>query len=709
MTEKKPLLRTGQVLFLLAVFLGFPFLSKIPLRSFWVGLLGVTLVMIIPALPLSFRLTGGKVFEAVILCFPLSWAFLPGLILFDHIFPAWLAYFAYLGGLFAAPFLVKLPRLSLGLDSRNVLVVGLVFMLLVAVPFSKFSPGNIVKELWGDGHQRFGVAHSLAQLPPENPFAAGLPLRYYWFSFYPLSFIHYQLLPDMFSVWKVFMLAQSFFFVLAIYLFLKALYPHRAVAFWSILFLFLFCSFEFFINKRLWAHALLLLKIPLSAWLQGLGHFLVGFDPDHVAGIVTGYSDQIYWEDFVYIPQNFVAVLMGLFSLFLWRKKFFVPSALVAALMVGYNTFYIVIFWPVLFVLFWLQGLPWVRIAGLFMICTGAGGLFAWMTNLMAFRLLPFFCLALLGGGLLLEKVSEHASVRKPKSKISRKALFVACLSLAALIFTRPELLKNNLVVMLANYGPAFVFLGAFVWVYRKKNLPPLFAGLFLFVGLYWLVSSFLIAGFKGFLPGLAGEASLKLNQSLNLFNFYHKVGKFVRLVVCFLGAIGLCRLFPRILRRKSLKWAFVAMLILSLPTALIRPLTYLKHQRVRQQASGMWLKHKARPQERYLTQTYENDYLHELAPVSSFYTSDWSEGNIGLTHRTGRWLDQYLPPRYRNEVDLRKNLVDKFFGKADGLWRRNFLRKYGIKYVFSLQPLEENFLLLRVKDDGQYLYEFKE
>ncbi len=178
MIEKKQLFQAGRVLLLLAIVSGLPFLSGIPVRHFWVGLLGVSLVMILPVLPLSCRLTGSKVVEAIIFCFPLSWALLPGLILLDYLSSAWRAYSGYVVGLFIASFLVKHPPVSLKLDSRNVLAVCLVFMLLVAIPFFKFSAGNIVKELWGDGHQRFGVAYSLAQLPPENPFAAGLPLRY---------------------------------------------------------------------------------------------------------------------------------------------------------------------------------------------------------------------------------------------------------------------------------------------------------------------------------------------------------------------------------------------------------------------------------------------------------------------------------------------------------------------------------------------------
>jgi hypothetical protein len=207
----------------------------------------------------------------------------------------------------------------------------------VGLPLRHFHDASIVRELYSDAFQRFGMAYALAGgTPPANPFVFDLPTRYYWFSFLPLGLEHRWTGASMFDLWRVAQTWLAFFLLPGLWWMTRRLSTGR-VASWALLFGFVFSSYEWLLASSLRD------ALPLAAagqWWDALTA-LIRRDPDHVIGLVNAYSDQVFVEDFLYIPHNALALALCMMGAWLMTEGRARAALFTWSLLAGFNTFFI--------------------------------------------------------------------------------------------------------------------------------------------------------------------------------------------------------------------------------------------------------------------------------------------------------------------------------------------------------------------------------
>jgi hypothetical protein len=289
--------------------------------------------------------------------------------------------------------------------------------------------------------------------------------------------------------------------------------------------------------------------------------------------------------------------------------------------------------------------------------------------------------------------------------------LFLA--GLLSICLLRPS---ANLGVLALNYGPAFVLgLGLCVHLALRGgvNLPARSADLLCFLllagAIYFALSFFLYLQFVEWIPASARAFSRAVGLELNLFNFYHKVGKLVRLSWTIFAGVLLALYLPQIrswLASRPLRWAIVVLLGLSAVTGLLRPLTYLRAGPVAEGEAGRWLD-PHRGENVILLEDFRGSMINQLLPARVFYFSMWSGGNPALTHAVGTWVEQYLPRTWRAQAPRRESGNQKFFApETSAEWRREFLAEHRIRFILTRNRFDFGATAtLLVDQPGGYLY----
>jgi hypothetical protein len=545
----------------------------------------------------------------------------------------------------------------------------------VAGPFRFFSAGSLVKELYTDGFQRFGTIYALAHgLPPQNPFVAELPLRYYWFSLAPMAALWPRVDADLFSVWKTFLTWQAFAFVVALWWIVHDVFRSRTAAFGACLSAFVFPSWEMLAHPRLRE-----LFVEAAAAFHGsyrpLLESLRQQDPDHLVGVLTQYSDQLLMEDFLYLPQN--AAALALFVGILWLVARGRPLAAVflASSFVGTNSFFaipggaaavaavLVAEGPLAGVLALIFFTAWALLWGSFCAIVPAP------PGAMA-----FLAAAATAGVLVVRRRMRARPPAAPFHAFLRASAALFVLALLLLVAQRP---KPVAVALLLNYGPALVLAAVFVFRLLAHPATEERAGeealvvLFVFGAVFFGCAAVLAAPFWHPLPTwLAGPATL-FGDAVNPFNFYHKAGKAVRLTWCVLGGLSLAALWPLLtatrLRRAASCTFALAILPAAAGSSLLRPVTYMRTWVPPEREAAAYLQsHGASLEDVVLLEDVRASQISQLAPVSTFFISSWSNQDRGLTHAVGTWADQYVPRRYAAEVARREALNEAVFTAPD-------------------------------------------
>ena len=576
----------------------------------------------------------------------------------------------------------------------------------VAIPFGGFTDASIVRELYGDLVQRFGAVYALAEgVPPGNPFVAGAPLGYYWFFLVPAAAEYRLVHGDLFAVWKSAQTWTPVLFLPALWSLLQTLFRSRAVPGAALAFGFVFASWEIVVSHEL-ADALARGLGAITDW-GGLARRLlveaVTSDPDMRIGLLSVHSDQIFMEDFVYIPQNVAALSVTLLALRYAQAGRPGLATFTLSSLAGLNTFFTIPAFTAFTAMHAMRS--GARAASLAALALGAYAL-VWLricAVLEAVPLGPAVALAALAAFLLARVAPRLAP--EPEAEASGADAWLsaaawACLvALALVVMLRPP---RNFGVLALSYGPGFVL--GLVFVSRLAVRPsPVPAGarpslLFLLVAftVSALVSWVLYLQFLEAAPALVRRLSGALGVEVNLFNFHHKTWKLARLTWAILAGLLLHEAWRRwrahLASRPALSIVIAALLAVSALAGLIRPFTYLGESLVEpERAAGEYLRRQGHGlATRVLLERFRDSRLNMLAPVSAYYFSVWSGGNPGLTHQVGTWADQYLPRHARPEGVRREALVLRFFSpETTREERARILRDERIDYVLTESRLD--------------------
>jgi hypothetical protein len=585
-------------------------------------------------------------------------------------------------------------------------VVAVLFTIIsVAVPFSSFSGSSILREFYGDAMQRFGVIYALSRdVPPHNPFFAGAPLRYYWLWMVPYAGEYRYICGDLFTVWKCGQTWTALCFPLALWYLLRHLLNSRRAAYMAVLFALVFTSYELF------AHPLLLQKV---AEMFGIHYDIQALatdaaDPDFTIGVLQRYSDQLLTEDFWYIPQNTYAIIVVLTAMAALTAGRAGAGALILSALAGINTF----FAPPAF-------------AGFMVACMTLYGWRSGLTALCALVAGSSICIAMCGMiGLweaavtatvfaatgILAAARDKAGTEAAVSGRSLQFWTIAMLvSFACLIALSP---LHNMAALVLGYSPSILF-----GIYYLIRLVvkgddagyPLIVFLLVFCTVFAFITVFISFQNVPTAPGWLRDAALRTGQEVNLFNFYHKSGKMVRVAWGVFGAMGLSVLLPYLQRiagkRPYLITVASACLFLSALPPLFRPFTYLGHCPVSEADAAAYLV-KAAGNGAVLIEDYRSSEINQLAPVKVFYYSQWSDGNMGLNTLSGSWADQYLPAGMRRLSRQRERQVNDFFASTDLRHRAAFLKSNHIGFILTRQPYDFSGIADPVVNKpGGYLY----
>jgi hypothetical protein len=589
----------------------------------------------------------------------------------------------------------------------------------VALPFSRFSADSIVRELYLDGVQRFGAAYALAEgVPPANPFVAGAPLHYYWFFLVPPAAEYRLVHGDLFAVWKCAQTWTAMLLLPGLWSLLQAAFRSRAVAWAALLFGFVFASWEMVASRQL-AHAL---AAGLTDWGALASRMLVevfASDPDMRVGLITPYSDQLFMEDFVYVPQNAAALIVTLLALRYGQAGRPGLATFTLSSLAGFNTFLAIPAYVAFTAMHAMRA--GLRAAALVTLALGAWSLL-WLRIcgiLDTVPLLPAGALAVLAAVLLRRRGADPppppADDEPGPDRWLRPAAWACLVALALVVTLRPG---RNAAALVLNYGPGLglglVFVARLAW--RRSPTP---AGVrpgalfFLVAGaVSALVTWLLYLQFVDSAPPAVQRLSAALGLEVNLFNFHHKAWKLSRLGWAVLAGVllhdGWPRWRARLAARPALRIAIGAALAVSALAGLVRPFTYLADGPVAEGAAAGYLRRHGRGlATRVLLEDFRESRLNMLAPVSAFYLSSWSGGNPGLTHRVGTWADQYLPPRARPESARREALTRRFFDPGTSTQERGrILREERIDYVLTRVPHDlAPVAALVAEERGGYLY----
>jgi hypothetical protein len=542
----------------------------------------------------------------------------------------------------------------------SVYLLALLYALVsVALPFRYFSADSISREFFIDGVQRLGVTYALAErIPPANPFFTGAPLSYYWFALFPAAVEFRFAHRDIFDVWKCGNLWNALLLPIALWGVVRQLFARPIVAWAALLFTFVFCSYEIFALPD-FGGALKQLVIDRS-WSAFVAHMPLG-DPDMLRGIVTPYSDQLLLEDFLYVPQNAVALMIVLVGLWLWDTQRDLAAAFCLSTLAGVNTFYALPVFGAFALVSWQRdGLRHALATSMLVVAWAITWLV--LCRILAWPPLPWAA----GSSIAMTLLAACLTKQEPPPRRCGLWLRIATLlflaGLLSICLLRPS---ANLGVLALNYGPAFVLgLGLCVHLALRGgvNLPARSADLLCFLllagAIYFALSFFLYLQFVEWIPASARAFSRAVGLELNLFNFYHKVGKLVRLSWTIFAGVLLALYLPQVrswLASRPLRWAIVVLLGLSAVTGLLRPLTYLRAGPVAEGEAGRWLD-PHRGENVILLEDFRGSMINQLLPARVFYFSMWSGGNPALTHAVGTWVEQYLPRTWRAQAPRRES-----------------------------------------------------
>jgi hypothetical protein len=585
-------------------------------------------------------------------------------------------------------------------------VVAAAFTIIsVAVPFSSFSGSSILREFYGDAMQRFGVIYALSMdVPPHNPFFAGAPLRYYWLWMVPYAGEYRYICGDLFTIWKCGQTWTALCFPLGLWFLLRQLLNNRKSAYMAVLFALVFTSYEVF------AHPLLLHK---AAGMFGIHYDIQALatdaaDPDFTIGVLQRYSDQVLTEDFWYIPQNTCAIIVVLTAMAALTAGRAVTGALILSALAGINTFFappaFAGFMVACMILYgWRSGLT-----ALCALVAGSGICIA-MCGMIGLREAAVTATVFAATGILAsarDKAGTEAAVSGRPLQLWSIAMLV---SFACLIALSP---LHNMAALLLGYSPAMLF--GIYYLIRLAGKGddagyPLIVFLLVFCTVFAFITVFISFQQIQTAPGWLRDAAVRTGQEVNLFNFYHKSGKMVRVGWAVFGALGLSALLPYLQRiagkRPYLVTVASAGLFLSALTPLFRPFTYLGHIPVSEAAAAAYLG-KAAGNGAVLVEDYRSSQINQLAPVEVFYYSQWSDGNMGLNALSGSWAEQYLPAGMRRLSRQRERQVNDFFASTQSGYREAFLKSNRIGFILTRQPYDFNGIADPVVNKpGGYLY----
>lgn len=574
-----------------------------------------------------------------------------------------------------------------------IFLLALLFVTVqVALPFHAFNDGNLVREMFGDNVQRFSLVRALAEkIPPPSPFLSGAPLAYYWFSFLPNAYALRGLSGDLFAVWKCGQLVTAFFFVLLVWQVLADLLPRRAAAGWATALAFFAASFE------VWVH---------PPTLRALAHLRPGQplpftqDPDHLRGLITTASDGLFMEDLLYIPHNTLALLLILFSLHHLHRQRVAIAVFAAAALAGFNPFFALIVYPALLVVLTISYS--LRVAAGAALCLAAGSL----TGLALCRIvdIPFIPLATLAllHALLLRHLHRQTRDTPPAAitpNLLRLAASAALLALLLLVLPDPY---ERALIMVLNYGPALLFgIATLLWLIvkpaRGNANPGATTLLFLLVAAatFWVISSLLFMCAYPWVPAGLQDVSRRAGQALNLFNFYHKAGKLIRLSWALWAGVGISALLAWTATRPRIwRWGlYTGLTLVMLPallTAPVRALTYLQSKPVAEQAAARYLREHGSTVRGtvVLMEVSNSSPLLMLAPISSYLFNMWTGPAHTITVVQGAWAAQYLPRSFREEMTRREAEVHELFADhapAEAL--TDWLARHPVDYVLTRHP----------------------
>ncbi|HQZ40149.1 MAG TPA: hypothetical protein PLH72_14020 [Vicinamibacterales bacterium] len=598
----------------------------------------------------------------------------------------------------------------------GVYVLAAIYVLWsIAAPFGHFNDHSLVREMYTDGFQRFGVIYALGEhVPPSNPFVAGLPLRYYWFSLAPIAALAQATGVTAFDAWKAVLTWQAFAFVVTLWWVTATIWGGRAAAWAACVLAFVTPSAEMLWHPSL-RQALSLAGTSLDGARRALAT-LAGIDPDHVVGVLVPHSDQILMEDFLYIPQN--AAALGLFVVVVWlvARRYWLAAAWVTALYVGTNTFFLIPGSLALAATIAAEaGVRRAAAAGFWM----AGWAIVWA---VLCRVLsppgasgPLVGLAIAGlagwAWLRLDRTREPSADLGHAGRLAAAALLAAW---GYLVWMRPA---EVVVGLVANYSPA-ILLAFVVVVGRLAGRGHTGAAgraeltILWFAATFCLVTAALVAPFWGQMPAWGTEAAFRLGDVVNPFNFYHKVAKGVRIGWCLLAAVAAAPAIGWLGARQGRAVVASAAAIVLVPvfaaTTIVRPLTYLRDEPGREAPAADLLRRIGASLDTVvLLEDFRTSQINQLAPVSTFFISSWSGGARSLSNAAGTWADQYVPTTLAPEVAERERLNQEVFASPDSAAAILRLRgHYRIDYVLTRERRDwgHPFVLL-VDWPGGYLY----
>jgi hypothetical protein len=319
----------------------------------------------------------------------------------------------------------------------------------------------------------------------------------------------------------------------------------------------------------------------------------------------------------------------------------------------------------------------------------------------------------------LSRRIESPATTALSGDRWLKAAAILFLVSVLAICLLRPS---TNAAVFLMNYGPAFVLgmvLTFHLAVRGGRRLPTETGHLLFFLLLacatYFTVSFFLYLQFVPLMPDGIRAAARAAGLELNLFNFYHKVGKLVRLSWAVFAGVMLALYAVRLrtwLAFAPLRWTIGLLLCLAALTGFLRPLTYASEAPVAEFAASQWLQQQPEfEREVILLEDFRTSAINELLPVTVFYYSTWSGGNPALTHTVGTWAEQYLPRRWRPRASVREAQNQKFFApETSADWRHRFLAKNRIGFILSRHKFDFQELAdLVVDQPSGYLYRVAE
>ncbi len=586
----------------------------------------------------------------------------------------------------------------------------------VVLPFRAFTYSSLVREMFSDGFQRFGVLRALADaVPPTNLFFDGAPLSYYWFSFLPMALPLELGVSDIFTAWKAVQIATAVIFVPFVWGVIRICCKSSAIAWGALAFAVFFPSYEILSSPQFW-------QILDDQFAQGVPRVsamieaLATFDPDHVVGMLTPYSDQLYLEDFLYIPHNVVALLTVLICCWaITNENWFFALSLSSGL-VGINTFVALPTTAAVFIVMLSRcSLRFTSVGLAFALAQGL--LWASLCSIIEVRAWTFVPLVLLLGWGFSRLPTEE---QQKGIGVQRGVTIVA----AGLLFGMAGLAIANeravVAILFFNYGLAFplaiVALLMLFCIRRKIVWSNALLFLCSYLLAHLLITILLCLPVSGIKLQVLSSFVEEIGARVSPFNYYHKAAKGARLAMAVLAAFAvveisrtrLQRVLPARTARPLLIAVGVAVLAPATITSFVRAMSYVKPTLVSERFVGAFLRSSqlsATPI--VLLEDFKYSQITQIAPVVTYYYSTWTGAAHGISHLSGTWAEQYLPASRKAEVAQReKALTELFTGHDHPGQLKAFLRTARATHLLAKHPYNfEPCGKLVFSSPGHYLY----